>query len=699
MALDLTALDRTFRATREQLLAERTAAGHWVGALAPSALSTATAVWALAMADRARPEKGPGPFVTIVGRGLDWLAANRNEDGGWGDTTLSKSNLSTTVLVWAAFAASPGDAGVCEEGVRSLNSIGLQTPSSHAPSPLEAHRRAVEDAEAWLRRHIGDIDPEHVAQAVIARYGKDRTFSAPILSMAALAGRLGPAPDSWQHVAALPFELAACPHRWLKWLRLPVVSYALPALIAIGQARHHFLPSISPVARLFRGALVTKTLKVLEGIQPPSGGFLEATPLTSFVTMNLIGAGHVNHPVTAKGLKFLAASAQPDGSWPIDTNLATWVTTLSVEALAAAPDFAGVLSVDERRKIIEWLLGQQHLTEHPYTHAPPGAWAWTDLAGGVPDADDTAGAMLALRSLTFPYSSGDESQGGSPRRVPGLAHGHPTSGDHATPDSESDLPRRCREAAARGAAWLLDLQNRDGGIPTFCRGWGTLPFDRSSPDLTAHAIRAWLAWLDDLGPALRQRVETAIARAADYLEHTQSPDGAWVPLWFGNQWSPRDENPLYGTARVLPALQDLAARGHAEAAQMAVRGARWILSAQNWTGAWGGSPAAQDSIEETALAVNALTHVLQQKRGGSVAQATLRPDPPRETLEAAPSPESIHAAISRGVEWLVHHTDEGNEFPPSPIGFYFAALWYYERLYPLLFTEAALGRVKGIEGL
>ncbi|MCX5682839.1 MAG: squalene--hopene cyclase, partial [Planctomycetota bacterium] len=496
MALDQLALDRTFRATRDRLLAERVAAGHWVGALSPSALSTATAICALALADRARQEKGPGPFVTkyavLVRGGLGWLAANRNEDGGWGDTTLSKSNLSTTVLVWAAFGAADGEA--------TGGAVG----------------KAAAGAEAWLRRHIGGLDPDHVAAAVIARYGKDRTFSAPILSMAALAGRLGPAPDSWQHVAQLPFELAALPHQWLKWLRLPVVSYALPALIAIGQARHHFLPSISPVARLVRSAVAGKTLEVLKSIQPPSGGFLEATPLTSFVTMNLIGAGHVDHPVAAKGLAFLAASAQPDGSWPIDTNLATWVTTLSVEALAAAPDFSAALAADERRKILDWLLGQQHLAEHPYTHAPPGAWAWTDLAGGVPDADDTAGALLALRQLA------------------------------SAEPAPSDLAARCREAAAHGAAWLLDLQNRDGGIPTFCRGWGALPFDRSSPDLTAHAIRAWLAWLDDLAPPLRLRVEAAIARAADYLEHPQRPDGAWVPLWFGNQWSPHDENPLYG---------------------------------------------------------------------------------------------------------------------------------------------------------
>ena len=38
-------------------------------------------------------------------RGLRWLVANQNADGGWGDTVLSKSNISTTALCWAAFGA------------------------------------------------------------------------------------------------------------------------------------------------------------------------------------------------------------------------------------------------------------------------------------------------------------------------------------------------------------------------------------------------------------------------------------------------------------------------------------------------------------------------------------------------------------------------------------------------------------------
>jgi squalene-hopene/tetraprenyl-beta-curcumene cyclase len=66
-----------------------------------------------------------------------------------------------------------------------------------------------------------------------------------------------------------------------------VVSYALPALIAIGQAIHHHHPSWNPLPRLIRQIMRRPTLTVLELIQPENGGFLEATPLTSFVTMAL----------------------------------------------------------------------------------------------------------------------------------------------------------------------------------------------------------------------------------------------------------------------------------------------------------------------------------------------------------------------------------------------------------------------------
>jgi squalene-hopene/tetraprenyl-beta-curcumene cyclase len=592
-------------AARATLLEARTPDGHWEGRLSTSALSTATAVIALAVAK--------GDTRSLVERGAAWLAAHANADGGWGDTPESRSNISTTALAWGALnvaATTPATAGAAARGA------------------------------AWLARAAGGVDAASLRRALDARYGKDRTFSVPILTALTISGRLGD--DGWRHVAQLPFELAAAPHAAFAWLRLPVVSYALPALIAIGQARHVNRPTRNPITRAARGLTRRATLAKLRAIQPTTGGFLEATPLTSFVVMSLVAAGEAQHEVVRHGVDFLRASVRPDGSWPIDTNLATWVTTLSIEALASGGALAEHLTVDARARVLAWLLGQQYRVEHPYTHAAPGAWAWTDLAGGVPDADDTAGALLALAHLAI------------------------------------DVPR-AREAAEAGVTWLLDLQNRDGGIPTFCRGWTGLPFDRSGPELTAHAIRAWCAWRPHLSEPTRRRVDAALGEATRYLARVQHGDGAFEPLWFGNEAAPGEVNLTYGTAKVLLGLDALGSAGYPDGNRMALRAGRWLAAAQQPDGGWSGvgpvggtTVAARASIEETAQAVAALA-----------AHAALRPG-----IDLAP--------LRRGLLWLRAATDDGRNFPAAPIGLYFARLWYHEALYPVIFTVAAIEAASGV---
>ena len=90
--------------------------------------------------------------------------------------------------------------------------------------------------------------------------------------MTCTSGALGTGKAAWRLVPQLPFEIAALPQRCFKWLRLPVVSYALPALIAIGQVRHRRRPTWNPLTRLLRGLARRRTLRVLERIQPPGGG-------------------------------------------------------------------------------------------------------------------------------------------------------------------------------------------------------------------------------------------------------------------------------------------------------------------------------------------------------------------------------------------------------------------------------------------
>ena len=50
---------------------------------------------------------------------------------------------------------------------------------------------------------------------------------------------------------------------------------------------HHHRPPWNPLASPLRWLAMRRSLRVLRRIQPTSGGFLEATPLTSFVTMGL----------------------------------------------------------------------------------------------------------------------------------------------------------------------------------------------------------------------------------------------------------------------------------------------------------------------------------------------------------------------------------------------------------------------------
>ena len=603
--MDFRRIESSLDNLRRRFVATRVA-DHWEGELSSSALSTATATIALTLACR---RDGDPRKEDLASRGAGWLIQAQNTDGGWGDTAKSLSNISTTALCWAA----------------------LTILGDHR----ERARGAVARAADYMRRHAGGLDPDSLAAAVKNRYGKDRTFSVPILTVLAIANLLGDPDRGWSQVPQLPFELASFPQRWYSTLRLPVVSYALPALIAIGQARHARRPSRNPVTRTIRNAVRERTLEKLREIQPSNGGFLEATPLTSFVTMSLIVAGEWDHPVVRKGLEFLERSVRDDGSWPIDTNLATWLTTLGVNALSLGHE--PVLAPEQRAATREWLLRQQFRSVHPYTGAAPGGWAWTDLPGGVPDADDTAGALLALRTLDDPD--------------PGVL-----------------------EAARRGLCWLLDVQNSDGGVPTFCRGWGALPFDRSSPDLTAHAVRAWQAWREDLPALESRRIDDATARALRYLERSQRPRGAWAPLWFGNQHAPDEENLTYGTGRVLVALADLAEHSASAAEQSAER---WLIGAQGPEGGWGGAPGVEPSIEETAQAVSALALRLR-RRPHAVAKEVVQ-------------------AVSRGTDWLIAATDEGRRTEPSPIGFYFAKLWYFEDLYPLIFAIEALGQAAELE--
>ncbi|MDD2598172.1 MAG: prenyltransferase/squalene oxidase repeat-containing protein [Kiritimatiellae bacterium] len=581
----------------ERLMARRDpVSGVWTGRLSSSALSTALAASAL--------REGGGDDQELANAGVDWLVTTVNPDGGWGDTPESPSNLSTSLIARACVASHTDD---------TRNSAALSASA------------------AWIMTKTGALSLPAVADTLRSVYGDDKTFAVPILMYLALCGD---DESAWRKVPPLPFLMALLPGWCYRFFKLEVVSYALPALIAVGLCRHLRVAALrkkTAWAKVFAAPLLRK----LACLQPEHGGFLDAAPLTAFVVLALKGCGYAEHAVVQRGCEFLRASIREDGSWPIDSNLRTWLSSLSARALAVPL----VMAPDQAKQVADWLINVQGRTRHPYTGAAPGGWAWTDLPGGVPDADDTSAALIALFHLK---------------------------------DFSEDA--RLTAAVRLGLRWLMDLQNSDGGMPTFCRGWGKLPFDKSCCDITAHAIQAFALWIGAARQCQNSGLEGgflvclrgSMLKMLAFLERAQESDGAWLPLWFGHQQSQTKLNHIIGTARVVSGLRRLldAAVEPDEAVRSRVakiirQGESLLVAQQKADGGW--SAGDTSTIEETALAVTALS-------GGGGASA---------------------AAALKGAELLADLT-LNKTIKATALGLYFSVLWYDEELYPLIWSVEAL---------
>lgn len=676
--------DSALEQIRQELLERRNNRGTWTGSLASSSLATATAISALSIyltrRKKNRHALGGKKVVDhssisrddihrmkdLIAKGIDWIKQQQNNDGGWGDTPRSLSNVSATILVKAALLLT---------SETHISQIEKDDQVTHY-GPL--HDSIVAGwSMAMLEKADAYILCSGSMKAVAGRYGNDQSFVAPILANAAMAGLI-----DWKEVPALPFELAIFPQFLFRFLRLPVVSYALPALVAVGQVQFFHEPTAHSIFPIFlRRAVIARTLKKIADMQPESGGFLEAIPLTAFVVMSLAEMGLIDSEIVARGIKFLINAVREDGSWGIDSNLATWVTTLALNAF----DDAEILGDDA---ILSALLSSQNQQRHPYSGANPGGWGWTHLSGAVPDADDTAGALIALARMR----------------------------EHAKESRREEIDA----AAMRGLRWLFDLQNRDGGIPTFCRGWGKLEFDRSSVDITAHALRAFMQWekiaeresiaagneiakktkLQTIFQTISQTIPQIIPRArraVTFLLRNQQADGSWIPLWFGNEHRRKEDNPYYGTGQVLAGLAAIStattsatlldARTQELISEAISRGMEWLAKNRNENGGWGRNHHGNSSVEETAVIVEGLASV-----------AAIENNAMRERFAAKNLIENGNAAgnitgvtlLREGVRWLSEATQHHRLDDATPIGLYFAKLWYYEELYPRVFTAAAL---------
>jgi squalene-hopene/tetraprenyl-beta-curcumene cyclase len=241
-------------------------------------------------------------------------------------------------------------------------------------------------------------------------------------------------------------------------------------------------------------------------------------------------------------------------------------------------------------------------------------------------------------------------------------------------ESDDEIVRSARS----GIEWLLEQQNPSGGWPTLCAGWSAFPLSRSASDNTAWALRALRAWTlsfptggagarDEMG----RRMAASIQRGISYLTRSQRQEGSWSSIWVWNSRESQRENAVYGTSLALLALADVGRTGSPSVCQ----GLRFLESAQNRDGGWGGAAELQKSglgdahgstLEATAVAVEALLAMDHASRKS--------------------------ASLKMGLEWLIDAVENMQHKSLSTMGIGFPWLWHYERLNPLLVAASALGR-------
>ncbi|HMK91581.1 MAG TPA: squalene--hopene cyclase, partial [Thermoleophilia bacterium] len=248
---------------------------------------------------------------------------------------------------------------------------------------------------------------------------------------------------------------------------------------------------------------------------------------------------------------------EEDGAVHVEPCLSpVWDTALAIVALAEsglAPEHPALQAA------ARWLLDKEVTRVGDWRRANPdgpvGGWFFEYANEFYPDTDDTAEVLSALTRVRLPAAAGEE---------------------------------RRRKAVARGQAWLLSMQNRDGGWGAFDLGCDSevltfVPFadhnamiDPSCEDITGRSIEAFAS----LGMAPEA---PEMRRAVGFLRAKQDADGTWYGRWGCNY--------IYGTWLALRGLR------HVDEDLRAPRYRRtldWLRRHQNPDGGWGELPLSYD---------------------------------------------------------------------------------------------------------
>lgn len=558
----------------------------------------------------------PTSLRSAIEHGQRVLLETQHPDGSW-DERSDVGPMSTAMVLVALHwlgALPPGDLSQSARWLRLQQAADGSFPGS--PYAREGDLSAT--ALAWAALQLAESD-EH-AHAI----ARARDFVEARGGIEALLDRMrtGDVTPVFLAMAGL-LDAARLPDPGQLWARIPGVVEFVAKRVHFGIVMGAL--QLSLLARRLRGDYGadgthagawarwerTRAAELVLLYQNPDGSWNSNTVQTAMALPALVAAGFtVDSDPVARGIAWLKSRrvTTPEGVWFDVFASDVWSTAFSVRALLRSGIAPGEPSLV---RATQWLLSRQLDVPQPWPNnrkknaIRTGGWPFQ--TGNVTMADcDDAGIVLSTLALAL--------------ESPAVGDPLPTA-----------LATQVRAAIDRGRAWLVDMQNPDGGWSAFV--WGLPPRPRgaimdrpldfppddrwkmlsallhpppelgdpSTEDLTARVLHG-------LGMVGTEADDPVVARALAFLRTHQTSFGGWWGRWVCNY--------VASTAYVLGALYEVSEDLDEEYVKHAIR---WLLSVQNADGGFGESVASYvdptqagrgpSTAPLTALVVQALVDI------------------------------------------------------------------------------------------
>jgi squalene-hopene/tetraprenyl-beta-curcumene cyclase len=578
-------------------------------------------------------------FLHVIGQGQSpkipklarYIRARQLPDGGWNIFPGGPAELNATVKAWVALrmAGDPASAPHLERAKRKIHELG-----------------GLESTNSYVRMYlamVGAIDPEMAPAIPPELLLLPYWFPVNVIEMSswtrgivipmAIVSAMRP---NWRMPEGLTvdelFTRPGAKPKSLSWDGR-IVSWK-NAFLALDRAVK--LYERAPWKPFRRMALQRAHQWMIERLERSEGLATIFPAMTNSIFALLAEGSDTTDPLVSRELHYLESYEidGQDGMRMQPCISPVWDTAIAMVALEeAGVDPAHPALVKAGR----WLIEKQILGPGDWQvknrKAPPGGWAFEFLNDWYPDVDDTAFVLMALWRV-----------------------------------AESD-GERMRSAIRRGLAWLLSMQNADGGWGAFDHEnnrqfLNNIPFadhnamlDPSTSDVTARALEC-------LGQMGWPASDPAITRARAFLHREQTREGAWYGRWGVNY--------VYGTSGVLRALEAVGLGSSKESK----RGADWLRAVQNADGGFGETIL---SYYDEALKGRGPSTASQTAWGLIGLLASAGPDDP---------------ASVRAVDWLVAHQNEDGSWDEDEFtGTGFPCVFYLKyHLYRNSFPLYALAR-------